>query len=277
MSSAQVVGRMRRLLGEKRVGHAGTLDPQAAGVLIVCAGRATRLIPYLRSDKVYLAQLTLGISTDTLDAWGEVIARREAGHITQADVEAALAPFRSDILQVPPMYSALKRGGRPLYELARRGEEVERQARPVHISALELMRRDGATQYMLRVACSSGTYIRTLCEDIGEALGCGGHMSFLVRAEACGFSMADALTLEELEALAQRGAIWQAATPPEDALGHIPSLYADPKWRKQLNNGVPIPSQAQAGQYRVLCGEEFLGMGAVENGQLKMTLLYAIS
>lgn len=172
-TSHDVVAKLRGILHEKRIGHAGTLDPMATGVLPVFVGRATRAVEFAAErEKEYLAGLRLGLTTDTQDTTGTVTATHPvtAG---RADLEAVLPQFTGDILQIPPMYSAIKRQGQKLYELARRGQEVERDPRPVTIHALEILDQPSPTEYTLRVACSKGTYVRTLCHDIGQALGCG--------------------------------------------------------------------------------------------------------
>ena len=181
-TSHDVVAKLRGVLGERRMGHSGTLDPMATGLLVVFAGRATRAVSFSENHtKCYEAHLRLGFTTDTQDTTGTVLSRSECA-VSRAELEAVLPQFRGDILQVPPMYSALKVDGKKLYEIARRGGEVARQARPVTIEELTVLgEADG--DYVLRVRCSKGTYIRTLCHDIGAALGCGGVMSALRRTE----------------------------------------------------------------------------------------------
>ena len=185
-TSMDVCAKLRGIFHEKRVGHAGTLDPMATGVLPVFLGRATRAVEFAeQTGKEYLAGLRLGLVTDTQDVTGRVLEERPVT-CAPAEVEAALAAFRGEITQIPPMYSALKRDGKKLYELARAGKEVERAPRPVTIHALEVVEQTGPNCYTLRVRCSKGTYVRTLCHDIGAALGCGGCMSALRRTEAAG-------------------------------------------------------------------------------------------
>jgi tRNA pseudouridine55 synthase len=200
MTSNAAMQRARRLYGAEKAGHAGTLDPLASGLLPVLFGEATKFSQsLLDSDKEYLAQARLGVTTATGDAEGEVLERR-AVEVGAAAIEAALARFRGPIEQVPPMHSALKVGGRPLYALARRGMEVERAPRRVTIHALELLGREGET-LRLRVRCSKGTYVRTLVEDLGAALGTGAHLAGLRRTAAGGFGVAQAVSLEALDAL----------------------------------------------------------------------------
>lgn len=197
-TSMDVCAHLRGVLHEKHVGHTGTLDPNATGLLVVLAGRpATRLAQYLEPDeKEYIASFRPGLTTDTQDIWGTVL-REEETTITRKALEAVLPRFRGDILQIPPMYSAIKLRGQKLYQIARRGGTVEREPRPITIEQLEIVGQDGA-DWILRIRCSKGTYVRTLCADIGEALGCGGCMSALRRTAAGRFSVSDAHTLEEI-------------------------------------------------------------------------------
>ena len=197
-TSMDVCAHLRGVLHEKHVGHTGTLDPNATGLLVVLAGRpATRLAPLLEADsKEYIASFRPGLVTDTQDVWGTVL-RSGAAAPSAAEMETALARFRGAIEQIPPMYSAIKLRGQKLYQIARRGGTVERKPRPVTIETLEIVGRDG-DDWVLRIRCSKGTYVRTLCADIGEALGCGGCMSALRRTAAGRFSVADAHTLEQI-------------------------------------------------------------------------------
>lgn len=201
MTSHDVVWRVRKLFGTKKVGHTGTLDPMATGVLVVLLGRAAKACEYVSHDeKVYEAILRLGLTTDTEDVTGTVLTEAVMDPLpSPADVEAVLPRFRGEILQVPPMYSALKVNGRKLCDMARAGEIVEREARPVTVKELVCAPADRATDHSLLVRCSGGTYIRTLCADIGQALGCGGVMAALRRVEAGGFPICDCVTLAQLE------------------------------------------------------------------------------
>ena len=204
-TSMDVCGKLRRLYGERRVGHAGTLDPMATGVLPVFVGRATRAVEFAEhGEKEYLAGLRLGISTDTQDTTGEVLAEQPVA-CSREDIEDVLGRFRGDIEQIPPMYSALKVNGQKLYQLARKGKTVERKPRPITIYELELGEQIGENEYALRVKCSKGTYIRTLCQDIGDALGCGGCMSSLRRTMAAGFELSQSVTIQEVMAAAENG------------------------------------------------------------------------
>lgn len=199
VTSHDIVGKIRRLYGTRRVGHAGTLDPMATGVLVVLVGRAAKASEYLVSDeKHYLARLRLGLCTDTEDTTGTVLST-SATLPSPEQVQAILPRFRGKIDQIPPMYSALKVNGQKLVDLARRGETIERAPREIEIRHLCAEATDSPSDYLLDVVCSGGTYIRTLCADIGNALGCGGAMAELTRTEACGFSVEQAHTVEELE------------------------------------------------------------------------------
>ena len=266
-TSMDVCAKIRGVLHERRVGHAGTLDPMATGVLPVFVGRATRAVEFAaEGGKEYVAGLRLGVVTNTQDTSGTVLEEKPVS-VDRAALEAALAPFRGDILQIPPMYSAIKRDGKKLYELARKGQEVEREPRPVTIYGLEVVDQTGPADYLLRVQCSKGTYVRTLCHDIGQALGCGGCMYSLHRTEAAGFSLDQAVTLDALLSAEDP----QSLLLPVDAyFAGRPILILKAGPEKKVRNGaaVSVP-QAADGQYRVY-GESgaFLALGQVSNGLL---------
>ena len=222
ITSFDVVARVRRALGERRVGHTGTLDPMATGVLPVCVGEATKLVPFLMGgDKVYEAEALLGVTTDTLDATGTVVATADAAGVTRAAVAAALPRFVGTILQRPPMHSALRVDGRRLYELARKGVEVERAPRPVRVDAIELVTW-APPRLGLRVRCGKGTYIRSLVADLGAALGPGAHLTALRRTRVGPFSLAQAVMLDtigpETRLLSPAEALADHATVPLDDL-----------------------------------------------------------
>jgi tRNA pseudouridine55 synthase len=252
-TSHAVVGRVRRIFGLRRVGHAGTLDPLATGVLVVCVGTATRLSEYaMASVKAYRARVQLGATTTTYDAEGDITSQAGASHITQPMIAAVLAQFTGQIEQLPPMYSAIKQDGKKLYELAREGKTVERQPRSVRIDALTVTDFDPVTaQFTLEVTCGSGTYIRSLAYDIGEALGVGGHLVGLVRTKSGNFDIADAVTLETLAA---------TATPSDHlmsvraALAGFPSIMLTPQSLVDVQHGRWID-----------------GAAAVENGTLALS------
>ncbi len=228
MTSHDVVNCVRQLAQIKRAGHTGTLDPGAAGVLLVCCGRATRLIQYLEHDKRYRAEIAFGAFSSTGDAFGE-LQERDIPDGFSGDLVAGLLPsFTGEIRQVPPMTSAVRHRGKRLYELARKGKVVDRRARTVKIYKIEMVRWHSAAgdkpRAVLDVWCSAGTYIRTLCHDIGEKLGCGAYMSFLLRTGVGRYSIGGASTLEELQALAGRGRLSEAVTSIEEALSFLPAV-----------------------------------------------------
>ncbi|MBX3014346.1 MAG: tRNA pseudouridine(55) synthase TruB [Caldilineaceae bacterium] len=203
-TSHDIVQLVRRWSGQRRIGHTGTLDPMASGVLVLCLGQATRLVEYYQGhDKEYEAEITLGTATDTYDRLGTVVAEGAVPLLNVAMIEAALAPFRGNILQTPPVYSALKQGGESLHHKARRGESVTVEPRPITIHQLELVAFTPPAQLALRVRCSAGTYIRSLAYDVGQALGTWGHLSWLRRTAAGPFSLAEAHSLAALEGAAQ--------------------------------------------------------------------------
>ncbi len=239
VTSHDIVGMIRRLFGTRAVGHAGTLDPMATGVLVVLLGRAAKATEYLSGgDKRYIATLRLGLTTDTQDTTGTVLTTSE-NIPSKEQVQAILSDFRGEILQMPPMYSALKVGGQKLVDLARQGVTVERKARPVTVHSLTATPTDIPTDYKLDVCCSGGTYIRTLCEDIGQALGCGGAMASLCRAEACGFSLADSVTIAELEGM-DRDARLALLRPTESLFSHLPSLTLLSFYDRLICNGCAV-------------------------------------
>lgn len=243
LTSHDVVARARRGLGIKKIGHAGTLDPLADGVLVLCLGSATRLSEYvMQSSKRYRARVHLGVVTDTYDAEGRILRQQDASHVTRADVEQALAHFWGEIEQVPPMYSAIKQGGRKLYELARAGEEVERPARRVTISALTVSEWQ-PPEFTLEVTCSAGTYIRSLAYDLGERLGVGAHLSGLTRTASGAFTLDQAVTLDMLLS----SDIWlQYLIAPQAALADWPVVQLDAAALEHLRYGRAIPAAGAA-------------------------------
>ena len=264
-TSHDVVAKLRGVLGERRMGHSGTLDPMATGLLVVFAGRATRAVSFSENHtKCYEAHLRLGLTTDTQDTTGTVLSRSERA-VSRAELEAVLPQFRGDILQVPPMYSALKVDGKKLYEIARRGGEVARKARPVTIEELTVLgEADG--DYALRVRCSKGTYIRTLCHDIGAALGCGGVMSALRRTEVGGYRVEDAHTMDELCALPREAA--QRLLLPVDSLWpDAPRITVDARSERLARCGNPFALGVPDGTYRIYAASgEFLLLAQVTDG-----------
>lgn len=266
-TSQDVTARLRRVFDTRRIGHGGTLDPMATGVLPVFVGRATRGVEFFEhADKVYEAALLLGTVTDTQDTTGAIL-QTHAVEVSDAALEAALTALRGEILQVPPMYSAIKVDGKKLYDLARAGKTVRREPRPVTIHALECLRRAENTVF-LRVHCSKGTYIRTLCHDIGELLGCGGCMAALRRTMAGGYTLADAVPLEKLLEAKESGADMAAFLRPVDSLfATYPAVTLTQKQELRCRNGnsfsVPYPD----GTYRAYSAEgEFLMLAQVLDG-----------
>lgn len=253
-TSMDVCAKLRGIYHEKRIGHAGTLDPMATGVLPVFIGRATRAVEFAESgEKEYVALLRPGIVTDTQDTSGTVLEEHPA-QFSRADLESVLPRFTGEILQVPPMYSAIKIQGKKLYQLARKGREVERPARPITIHALELL--DGPAEngdYRLRVRCSKGTYIRTLCHDIGQALGCGAAMAALQRTMACGYFLADAVSLEQLRQNSDPTAFLRTV---DSLFTAYPAYTVSGAAEKKVRNGAPVATSALAsGTYRVYSQE----------------------
>ncbi len=269
MSSNAALQQVKRLFNASKAGHTGSLDPAATGVLPVCLGEATKVSGYLLdSDKAYRVVVKLGVRTDSGDTEGEVVEERPVPALDEALVESVLANFRGEIEQVPPMYSALKRGGQPLYKLARQGIEVEREPRAVTIHELKLLAFDADT-LTLDVRCSKGTYIRTLAEDIGESLGCGAHVFALRRTSAGPFDLGQAHTLEALEALKQESfaALDNILLPIEQALADWPriSLSSDLAYHLKRGQAVLVPKAPTQGLVSLFGGEEqrFIGIGYI--------------
>lgn len=238
-TSHDVVAKMRGICGQKKIGHTGTLDPQAVGVLPVCLGNATKLCDMLTDrSKEYVAELLLGVETDTQDTTGKILRedRDAAAHLTEKEVREAILKFQGDYDQIPPMYSALKVNGKKLCDLAREGLEVERKARRVTIHEIEILSVELPVVKM-RVACSKGTYIRTLCADIGEKLCCGGTMQSLVRTRAGDLCLQDAITLSELQRRKDAGILQDAVIPTDKVFEKAPPLHVQERWRKLLDNG----------------------------------------
>lgn len=238
-TSADVVAKMRGICGQRKVGHTGTLDPAATGVLPVCLGSGTKLCELLTDkDKEYVAELLLGVETDTQDTTGQVLAEHSV-EASEAEVRAACLSFVGGYSQIPPMYSALKVNGKRLYELAREGREVERRARPVVIRELEILELR-LPVVKLRVVCTRGTYIRTLCADIGEKLGCGGTMQSLRRTRVGMFGLEQAVTLGQLQELKDTGRLLEAVRPVESCFPDCPVLHVSEGAAGFLENGNAI-------------------------------------
>ena len=265
-TSMDVCAKLRGILKERRVGHGGTLDPMATGVLPVFVGSATRAVEFAeKSGKTYVAGLRLGLVTNTQDTTGETLEERPVTAGLR-ELEEVLPRFTGPIEQVPPMFSAIKIKGQKLYELARAGKEVERKPRPVTIHALEVLEQTGEADYRLLVRCSKGTYVRTLCHDIGAALGCGGCMSSLRRTEAAGFTIEQAVTIEEVQAQGEA-----LLLPVDRFFAQYPAFrLTEERLERLCRNGNPLPAgDAAPGTYRVYApGGTFLCLSRWEGGQL---------
>ena len=285
-TSFDAVAVCRRLCHERKIGHTGTLDPMATGVLPLLLGKATRAASLLEdTDKEYEAGFQLGVSTDTEDSTGKVLAISDTP-VSKEALEALLPRFRGEIMQVPPMYSAVSKDGKRLYELARKGIEVEREARPITIYRLELTGYDETTREgTLRVSCSKGTYIRTLIADLAKAAGSLGVMTALRRTHACGFTLADAVTLDEARALSEAGTLEEKLRPVESLFVHLPEVAVSAAQAVRFQNGGQLdlsriarfrrekPEEGQA--FRVK-GEDgaFLGLGKIEKQQMAILKLF---
>ena len=262
-TSQDVTARLRRVFNTRRIGHGGTLDPMATGVLPVFVGRATRGVEFFEhAEKTYETVLRLGITTDTEDITGTVLTEQDA-FVTGEMLEEVLEKFRGDIMQVPPMYSALKVNGQKLYDLARKGKEVERQPRPITIHELTLLGME-AEGVRLRVRCSKGTYIRTLCKDIGQALGCGGCMAELRRVAAGEYTAQEAVPLQELLETENPE---QYLRPVDSMFRNYPQVTLSEKQETRCRNGNSFSVQMADGTYRAYSREgEFLMLAKVESG-----------
>ena len=270
-TSHDMVSLIRRLYGTRRVGHTGTLDPAATGVLPICIGKATKAAELLTAaDKAYRAQLVLGMITDTQDAEGEILAEQPV-FCTEAEIQKAVQEFVGTIQQIPPMYSAIKKDGKKLYELARAGIAVEREPRQVTISRIDVEEIDLSKGTVnLHVECTKGTYIRTLCEDIGLRLGCGAYMNKLERTKSGRFSLTDSLTCDELAAMDAAGR--QAALIPVDQLFlNFPEIRLNGGQTEKVRNGarIPYPDLETGAQYRIYgSGGEFLAVSRYDGERL---------
>lgn len=235
-TSHDVVAKMRGILRQKKIGHTGTLDPDAEGVLPVCLGRATRLCDMLADhDKVYEAVLRLGITTDTQDMSGTVLEEKEVC-VTREQVETCIQSFQGEQMQIPPMYSALKVNGKKLYELAREGIEVERKARKIVFHEIQILDMD-LPKVTIRVHCSKGTYIRTLCNDIGEKLGCGGCMEKLLRTRVERFAVEDAKRLSEIQEMTEQGHLSEIVIPIDQMFQQYPAIFTTKEGDRLVHNG----------------------------------------
>lgn len=264
-TSHDVVAKLRGVFGERRIGHAGTLDPMATGLLVVFLGRATKAVSFAEAqEKRYIARLRLGVVTDTQDITGNVLSQSEQ-HVTRTELEGALAAFRGEIRQIPPMYSAIKVNGKRLYDVARRGGEVEREARPITIHRIAVIGCvDG--DWLLDVTCSKGTYIRTLCHDIGASLGCGGTLAALRRISVGNYRVSEAHTVERLSKLPREEAE-RLLMPLDSLFSSLPAVTLDAQQERLCRNGSAFPCSAVEGEARFYGADgAFLMLGTVENG-----------
>ncbi|MCR5690651.1 MAG: tRNA pseudouridine(55) synthase TruB [Eubacterium sp.] len=277
-TSHDVVAKLRGILHFKKIGHTGTLDPDAVGVLPVCIGKATKLVDLLTDkEKTYVAKVQLGVTTDTLDMSGQILSQKPV-EVTKDQVLKSLAKFRGDIDQVPPMYSALKVNGKRLYDLARQGREVERKPRPVTIHKLEILDFQGEV-FTMEVTCSKGTYIRSLCDDIGRDLGCGAAMAELERTQVGTFNRAQALTLDQIQAAADQGRIQEIMTSIDAMFPDAPKLKVTGGELKLLVNGNDLPLKLVTEEFedgsrlRVYDGEgEFYSLYRVDRKKKRLKL-----
>lgn len=271
MTSHDVVSVVRRTLNIKKVGHTGTLDPDAAGVLPICIGKATKVSELiLNKDKSYICELTLGITTDTYDSSGEIIKRVDNFNYTKEEIEKAFETQRGHIDQLPPMYSALKVNGKRMCDLVRSGRagEIKLKTRPVNIKKLEILSIND-NKIMFYVMCSKGTYVRSICYDIGQVLGCGGHMSFLLRTSSGKFNLENAITLEQLQEYKENNTLEEHLYEIDYVLSNFNSLSIHPNARKYYVNGGIIDARRFTQKdfnendeiVRVYCEGEFLGSG----------------
>lgn len=268
-TSHDVAAKLKGILRERRIGHSGTLDPMATGLLVMFVGRATRAVEFAEAQsKRYIAGLRLGVSTDTQDTTGHVLRSCEAG-VTKAALSDAIKPFIGDIMQLPPMYSAIKINGQKLYDLARRGGEVERKPRPVTIHGIEIIGGEKA-DWRLDVECSKGTYIRTLCSDIGDSLKLGGCMSSLRRIRAGDFSVDEAHSIEDIQRAKDAGEAESLLIPVDSLFSRAGKYVVSGSGERKLRCGNDFSCPAPDGEYRVYSAEgEFLALCRAANGRMK--------
>lgn len=272
-TSGDVVNKLKGVLHERRIGHGGTLDPDATGVLPVCVGRATRLFDYITSfHKTYVACVRLGIVTDTQDATGNILEENPV-NVSLEDVKNILSEFIGTIKQIPPMYSALHVNGERLYDLARRGEKVDLEARDIEIEDIELISNLKDDEFSIRVTCGKGTYIRTLCHDIGKKLGCGAHMKTLLREKAAGLSLENSYKISELQEMMDKGDL-SFLKPTDEAVSFMKRVNIHRNALKKLQNGNPIPEnfadKIVEGFVRIYCEDIFFGIGILESGTYRL-------
>ena len=275
-SSNLVVFVRKRLPRGTAIGHGGTLDPEASGVLPMCIGSATRLFDYIiDKKKTYIAEMQLGVVTDTQDATGNTVSECEV-HATRADVIEAAKHFVGEIQQIPPMYSAIKRNGKRLYQMARKGEIIEVEPRACRVENIEVLEASGENKYRLKVECGKGVYIRTLCHDIGAHLGCGAHMASLERVQAGIFTLENAMTRDEIESAYQEGTLESCLIPLDAPIQHLPAVYLTEAARHAVINGNVLKTKwmkepaPQAEAVRIYLNDVFAGIGqTLEDGSVR--------
>ena len=277
MTSSDAVVRVRRRFPKgTKVGHAGTLDPEAAGVLPVMVGKASRLFDYLvEKEKEYVAQLVPGYETDTQDAHGHIVAG-EGAPLSRVQLESVLPQFVGEIAQIPPMFSALKRDGQKLCDLARQGVQIDVQPRPTQVFGIDVMHEQADGSFLIRVRCGRGTYIRTLCHDIGRAAGCRAHMGFLLRTRTGMFALDDAHTVEELDATGDLSALF---VPMDRPLAHLPRVDVRPSAERFVRNGNALTRRELLGEFpqdapvRLYLNDRFAGIGRWREGAMKFDIM----
>lgn len=275
-TSHDVVARLRGILKQKKIGHTGTLDPEAEGVLPICLGKGTKLCDMIENtDKTYRVTMRLGLETDTEDMTGMVL-REAPVTCSEAEVEKAILNFEGEQSQIPPMYSAIKINGKKLYELARAGKVVERKPRQIHIYKIDIESIQ-LPEVTMTVRCSKGTYIRSLCRDIGEILSCGGCMKSLLRTEACGFTYHQSYRLDEIETFMREGSLEDKIVRIDTMFMQYPSVSVPTKFNKLLYNGnvIPIKVESTKGKIRVYDQEKhFIGLYQIKENSLKPLKLF---
>lgn len=268
-TSGDVVNKLKGVLHQRRIGHGGTLDPDATGVLPVLTGNATRLFDYMTAfKKTYVACIEFGKTTDTQDASGNILEEKEV-NLTNEDIINLLPQFTGEILQIPPMYSAIHINGQRLYDLARKGETVELEPRKVFVEKIEMLEELKDNQCMLRITCSKGTYIRTICHDLGQKLGCGAFMKTLLREECAGLNIKNAYKISEIEEMMAKGDT-SFLIPTEQAISFMPRVNIDPSQIKKITNGNPVKTEfadiITEGNVAIYCDNKFFGIAQQDNG-----------
>jgi tRNA pseudouridine55 synthase len=271
MTSHDVVNTVRKILNIKKIGHAGTLDPNAAGVLVICVGKATKFSEYLMNgDKEYVCELILGQSTDTQDSYGIVTNKIEKVSVTMAELNEVLKEFTGELIQIPPAYSAVKLKGKKLYEYARQNIQVEKQGRKVNIKSIKLLKYKGKSA-LIKVKCSKGTYMRTLCNDIGNSLGTYGHMGVLIRTESKGLHINNSVTLQQLGFLHDNNRLNECLIPVED-IYKLDKITVESKYYDRLTAGNEVDAgiNTKNDEIYVYCRDKLIGIGKTIDDKVKI-------